>query len=134
MRVLFPRHINQWLFSTMSFTIWPLTVTLPQLLLLAIGLVGTFFIGNSLIQNGFGKWVSMALASPCLIIFVAIAFFEVSEMNLLSFISKMIQNHFLDVTEKFQVQYAGDDAITTLIAKSKIQKKTTTFTSKAKSF
>jgi hypothetical protein len=118
----------------MSFTIGPLTITLPQLLLLAMGLVGTFFIANSLIQNQFGKGMAMVLASPCLIIAIAIAFFEVSEMNLLSFITKMIQNHFLDVTEKFQVQYAPIDPITTLIAQSKVQKKTSTFTSKVKSF
>jgi hypothetical protein len=55
-------------------------------------------------------------------IFIVIAFFRVSELNLLAFIAKKIKDNFLDVRKRFQVNYAKQDPIEVLIAKSKQEK------------
>ena len=51
-----------------------------------------------------------------------IAFFNVSELNLLAFIAKKIKDNFLDVPKKFQVNYMKLDPTEITIAKSKQEK------------
>jgi hypothetical protein len=55
-------------------------------------------------------------------IFIIIAFFRISELNLLAFIAKKIKDHFLDVPKRFQMNYEKLDPIEIVIAKSKQEK------------
>jgi hypothetical protein len=55
-------------------------------------------------------------------IFIIIAFFRVSELNLLAFIAKKIKDYFLDVPKRYQMNYEKLDPIEILIAKSKQEK------------
>ncbi len=102
----------------MTFTIWPLTVGIVQLFVLALGVAGSFAIANYLIKNGNHKIVAIAAASPLTLIACAIAFFEVSEMWLLEFLAKMARTHFFDTTTKFQVNINKPDSTDLLIKKS----------------
>jgi hypothetical protein len=56
------------------------------------------------------------------LIFVVIAFFQVSELSLLAFIAKKIKDVFLDVQEKFQVNYTKFNPTEIMIQKSKQEK------------
>lgn len=53
---------------------------------------------------------------------MVIAFFNISELNLLAFIAKKVKDVFLDVQKKFQVNYAKQDPIEISIAKSRQEK------------
>jgi hypothetical protein len=53
---------------------------------------------------------------------MVIAFFNISELNLLAFLAKKIKDSFLDVPKKFQVNYTKTDPIELTIAKSKQEK------------
>lgn len=62
---------------------------------------------------------STLLAVPIMVICVIIAFFSVSEMGLLEFISKLIRTYFLDVSIKYQVNYDKVDRMQVLLGKIK---------------
>lgn len=66
--------------------------------------LGTF----QLVSNGSAgnrtAWLIAAI--PVLLIFVVIAFFKISEMGLLEFLTKMARNYFFDSNTKYQTQYA----------------------------
>ena len=115
MKVLFPRHIKKWILSSMSFNIWPLTIGIGQLFILALWIAGSFGIANYFIKNGQNKFVAIAFASPLTLIAFAIAFFEVSEMWLIEFIAKMLRTHFFDTTTKFQVNVEKPNKVDLLI-------------------
>lgn len=115
MKVLFPRHIKKWIFSSMNFTIGPLTVGLWQLFILVVWVAGSFAIANYFIKQWQNKIVAIAFASPLTLIAFAIAFFEVSEMGLIEFLAKMIRTHFFDATTKFQVNVEKPDKIDLLL-------------------
>lgn len=53
---------------------------------------------------------------------MVIAFFNVSELNLMAFIAKKIKDNFLDVPKKFQVNFTKTDPVELTIAKSKQEK------------
>lgn len=115
MKVLFPRHIKKWIFSSMNFSIGPITVGLGQLFILVLWVAGSFAIANYFIKQGQNKIVAIAFASPLTLIAFAIAFFEVSEMGLIEFLAKMIRTHFFDATTKFQVNVEKPDKIDLLL-------------------
>ncbi len=115
MKVLFPRHIKKWIFATMSFRIWPITVDIIQLFILAIGVAGSFAVANYFMQQWQPRFVAIAVAAPLTLIAVAIAFFQVSEMGLIEFIAKMLRTHFFDTTTKYQVNTNKEDNINLLI-------------------
>jgi hypothetical protein len=56
------------------------------------------------------------------LIFIVIAFFNVSELNLLAFIAKKVKDLFLDVPKKFQVNYTKLNPTEVIIAKSRQEK------------
>jgi archaellum component FlaG (FlaF/FlaG flagellin family) len=57
------------------------------------------------------------------IVFLVIAFFQVSELSLLAFIAKKIKDSFFDVSKKFQINYTRtNDPVEITIAKSKQEK------------
>ena len=53
---------------------------------------------------------------------MVIAFFNVSELNLMAFIAKKIKDNFLDVPKKFQVNFTKTNPVELTIAKSKQEK------------
>ena len=53
---------------------------------------------------------------------MVIAFFNVSELNLVAFIAKKIKDNFLDVSKRFQMNYTKMDPTEIMIAKSKQEK------------
>ena len=55
------------------------------------------------------------------LIFVVIAFFKISEMNLLEFIVKFIKSHFIDTAEKYQTNYNRPNPLEISFAKNKAQ-------------
>jgi len=118
MKVLFPRHIKKWIFASMSFSIGPITVSLIQLFILTIGAAGSFAVANYFLKQGQNKIIAIIFASPVFLIALAIAFFEISEMNLIEYLSKMIRNHFFDTNTKFQVNVPKTDEIDLLIKKN----------------
>ena len=56
-------------------------------------------------------------------IFITIAFFNVSELNILAFFAKLIQNRFFDTTEKFQTMNEKPSKSELAIRKHKIDDK-----------
>lgn len=124
MKVLFPRHIKKWFLAGMTFTIGPLTVSIVQLFVLALWIAGSFAIANYLIKNGNHKVVAIAAAAPFTLIACAIAFFEISEMGLIEFLSKMARTHFFDTTTKYQVNTQKPNEIDLIIKKSHTEEQT----------
>ena len=123
MKVLFPRHIKKGFFSSMTFTMGPLTVSIVQLFVLALGVAASFGVANYLIKSGNNKFIAIAAASPITLIALAIAFFEVSEMGLVEFLAKMARTHFFDTTTKFQVNIQKPDKTTILIKQNRSEEK-----------
>lgn len=121
MKVMFPQHIKKWFFSGVAFSIMWFSISFIQLVILAIWIV--FALGVfSTFSNADAKWLGVFFAVIIFIIFIVIAFFNVSELNLLAFISKKIKDFFLDVPKKFQVNYTKQDPTEITIAKSKQEK------------
>jgi len=130
MKVLFPRHIKKWIFSSMNFSIWPLTVWLWQLFILVLGVAGSFAIANYFIKQGQQKVIAVIFAAPLTLIACAIAFFEISEMGLLEFLAKMLRTHFFDATTKFQVNVEKPDKINLLLKEIHTEEQTQKITFK----
>lgn len=61
------------------------------------------------------------LGVPVFLIFIVIAFFEVSEMNLIHYTVKMLKTYVLDTAKKFQVNYPHIDPLDILIKKQSVQ-------------
>jgi hypothetical protein len=59
------------------------------------------------------------LAIFILLIFVAIAFFKISELALVPFLAKMVRNNFFDTKKKFQENYTREDPVDILIKENK---------------
>lgn len=121
MKVMFPQHIKKWFFSWVAFSIMWFSISFIQLVILAIWVV--FALGSfSAFSNADAKWLWIITAGIIFIIFIVIAFFNVSELNLLAFIAKKIKDNFLDVPRKFQNNYTKIDPIEVIIQKSKQEK------------
>lgn len=102
-KVLFPRNVKKGLFN-MNMNIGPLSVSLVQVFILMIGLgagLGTF----QLVPKSVGKTAGIVIAIPIVLLFLVIAFFKVSEMGLLEFLTKVARNNFFDSNKKYQTQY-----------------------------
>lgn len=121
MKVMFPQHIKKWFFSGVAFSIMGFSISFIQLIILAIWIVFALWVFSTF-SNADAKWVGVVFAVMIFIIFMVIAFFNVSELNLLAFIAKKIKDFFLDVPKKFQVNYAKQDPTEITIAKSKQEK------------
>ena len=118
MKVVYPKNIKKWLFAGMTFAIWPLTISILQLFILAVGVAIALAAFNS-----FAKWWSKAIgfliALLILLIFVAIAFFKISELSLVPFMAKLVRNNFFDTKKKYQENYAKEDPVDVVIRESK---------------
>ncbi len=113
MKVVFPKHIKKWIFGTMSFQVGPFTISIIQLFILALGIALSLGVFNALGQES--KGVGIIFAIPVLVIFIIIAFFEVSELPLIPFLAKIAKTYFFDATKKFQVNYERIDPTTIAI-------------------
>ncbi len=118
MKVFVPRNIQKGWFK-MNFQMGPISVTLIQLILLAVGMAVALVIWNSMVKSGSTKTVAAVVAVPVFLIFVFIAFFKVSELGLVAFIAKLIRTNFLDAPKKFQDDYERIDPADIAIKKSK---------------
>lgn len=97
------------------------SISFIQLIVLAVGVVFALWVFSTFSNaNAKGTWLVLAIL--IFLIFLVIAFFQVSELNLLAFIAKKIKDNFLDVQKKFQVNYAKHNPTEITIAKAKQEK------------
>ena len=101
----------------MSVTIGPATITVVQLLILAMGIGLSLGVWNKLVTGNVDKLIAFLFVLPILLLFIFIAFFKYSELTLIPFIAKMIRTYFLDVTLKFQVNRDRPDPLAITLAK-----------------
>ena len=118
---MFPQHIKKWFFSGVAFSVMGFSVSFVQLIVLAIWVVCALWVFSAFNNSG-AKWAGLVLAVIIFIIFLVIAFFQVSELSLLAFIAKKIKDSFLDVSKKFQVNYVKHNPTEITIEKSKQEK------------
>ena len=97
------------------------SISFIQLIILAIWVIFALWVFSAFNNSG-AKWAGLIFAIIILIIFLIIAFFQVSELSLLAFIAKKIKDSFLDVSKKFQVNYAKHNPTEITIEKSKQEK------------
>jgi hypothetical protein len=122
MKVVYPKHIKKGIFGTMNFQVWPFTISIIQLFILAAGIALSLGVFNAVGQES--RAVGIIFAIPIFLIFVVIAFFEVSELPLIPFIAKLMKTYFFDATKKFQVNYEKPDRMQVLIKEAASQEKT----------
>lgn len=118
---MFPQHIKKWFFSWVAFSVMGFSISFIQLIILAVWIVFALWVFSTF-SNANAKWLGVIFAIIIFIIFLVIAFFNVSELNLLAFIAKKIKDFFLDVPKKFQVNYSKLDPTEITISKSKQEK------------
>jgi hypothetical protein len=120
MKVVYPKHIQKGMLAGMTFQIGPISLSIVQLFVVAIGVAGAMAIFNTFSKSG-GELVGIVLAICVLLVFILIAFFKISELALIPFIAKLIRNNFFDAKRKFQVNYDRMDPIKLLIKKYKTE-------------
>ena len=121
MKVMFPQHIKKWFFSWVAFSVMWFSVSFIQLIVLAIWVIFSLWVFSTFNNSG-EKWVWFVVAVIILAIFLIIAFFNVSELNLVAFIAKKVKDIFFDVQKKFQVNYSKNNPTEIIIEKSKQKK------------
>lgn len=121
MKVMFPQHIKKWFFSWAAFSVMGFSVSFIQLIILAVGVVFALWVFSTF-SNAGAKWTGLVVGVLVFLIFVVIAFFQVSELGLLAFIAKKIKDVFLDVDKKFQVNFTKFNPTEIMIEKSKQEK------------
>lgn len=118
MKIFIPRNISGGRLK-MSVSIGPLSLSIIQLMILAIGLWLTLALWNTLFKNGTSKGTAFIIALPVFLLCVFIAFFKYSELTLIPFCAKLVRTYFLDATKKFQVNRNKPDPKSVLLAKSR---------------
>lgn len=118
MKVFYPKNISWGRFS-LSFPIWPFKVTLAQLLIIAAGAAISLAIWQWVNKSWANQLLGIMLSVPVMIIFLVIAFFEISEMNLAQFITKIIRTNVLDESIKYQTNAERIDPNDIIIKKIK---------------
>lgn len=108
MKVTFPKNIKKWLLAGMQLNLWPVSVSVIQLFLLALWVGLSLAIFSALSKSaGTVMWIIFAI--PVFVIFIALAFFKISEMWMLEYIAKLFRNKFFDVQKKFQIDFEKND-------------------------
>lgn len=118
MKVVYPKNIQKWMLAGMTFSIGPINLSIIQLFLVGIWVAIATSVFNSF-SKAWAKAIGALFAILALLLFVFIAFFKISELWLLAFVSKLIRNHFFDTTKKFQTNYDKIDPLKIAILKSK---------------
>lgn len=119
MKAVFPKNIQKGLLSGLNFSIGPLTISLVQLFILAIGIAISLVVFSKFSQTSKVAWTFFAVL--IFLFFVLIAFFKVSELNIIAFLAKVIQNHFFDSTQKYQTTFNKISKTDIMIEKFKTQ-------------
>jgi len=122
MKVPFPKNIQKWILSGMTLNLGPISLSIVQLLLVAVGVWLWLAVFNAWAKSG-SKAVWVIFAIPVLILFLMVAFFKVSELSLLAYVSKIFRNKFFDTTKKYQVSFEKFDNTDVLIKEAKIEDK-----------
>lgn len=117
MKTMIPRNIEKGFF-TMNFQIWPFTVSIIQLFIIAIWVWAGLWTFNFFSQWGGSRIIWWVFWGFVILIFLVIAFFEVSELGLIAFIAKMIRTYFLDSPRKFQINYEKIDPTTLVLRRA----------------
>lgn len=120
MKVTFPKNIKKWFLSGFSIPIWPFSVSIIQLLIVAMW-VWLSIVAFNAGQKAWSKAVWLALAIIIMIIVIFVTFFKVSEMNIIQFVAKKIKENFFDVTKKFQSNSEKLDSIEIALKEWEIQ-------------
>ena len=118
MKVVYPKNIQKGLFAGMTFTIGPLTISIIQLFILAIGIAIALAAFNTLAKAG-SKILGIFVALIILIIFIIVVFFKVSELSLIPFLAKMARNNFFDTKKKYQVNYNKENPLDILLQETR---------------
>jgi len=114
MKVVFPKNIKKWIIAGMSFNIGPITLSIIQLFLVAIGVAAGLGVFNAVQKSG-SKVAAAIVAIPVLGLFLIMAFFKVSELGLVAFVAKLFRNKFFDTTKKYQVNFDRVDPFDILL-------------------
>jgi len=120
MKVVYPKNIQRWLLAGMTFSMWPLTINVVQMFILAIGISAGLAIFNW-VSKSWSKAIWVLLAIVVILFFVVIAFFKISELWLIAYIAKLVRNGFFDTKKKFQVNYDKTNPLNVLIQESKTE-------------
>ncbi len=123
MKVVFPKSIKKWILAGMTLSLWPISLSVIQLFLVALGIGLALVVFNS-VSKTWSKAAWVVFAIPILIIFILIAFFKISEMNMLQYVAKIFRNKFFDTTKKYQEDYQRYDKTEILIKEFKNEEKT----------
>ncbi|PZM87005.1 MAG: hypothetical protein DLD55_03625 [candidate division SR1 bacterium] len=119
MKAVFPKNIKKGLLSGLNFSIGPLTISLVQLFILAIGIAISLVVFSKFSQTS--KLAGTFFAILIFLFFVLITFFKISELNIVAFLAKVIQNHFFDSTQKYQTTFNKISKTDLMIEKFKTQ-------------
>lgn len=119
MKAVFPKNIQKGILAWLTLNVGPISVSLVQIFILAIGTAGAFMAFNQFQNTNRVIWVVAAVF--VFLIFLVIAFFKISEMNLLEFIIKFIQSNFIDTSQKYQTNYKKNSSLDIQIQKSKAE-------------
>lgn len=121
MKAVFPKNIKKGLLAGLTFSIGPLTISIIQLFILAIWVALALVVFSQFQESS--KVIGTFFAIIIFLIFAVIAFFDISELNIVAFIAKIIQNHFFDATEKFQTMNEKPNKTEITIKKNKTDDK-----------
>lgn len=119
MKAVFPKNIQKGLLAGLTLTVGPISISIIQIFILAVGVAGAFLAFNQFQKAS--RVVGAVSAVFVFLIFVIIAFFKISEMNLLEFIVKFVKSHFIDTAEKYQTNYNKPSPLEIAFAKNKAQ-------------
>ena len=119
MKAVFPKNIQKGLLAGLTLTVGPISVSIIQIFILALGVAAAFFAFNQF--QKVNRVIGGVSAVFVFLIFLIIAFFKISEMNLLEFIVKFIKSHFIDTAEKYQTNYNKPNPLEIRFAKNKAQ-------------
>lgn len=123
MKVTFPKNIKKWLLAGMTLNLWPISLSIIQLFLVAVW-VGLALAVFQTVSKTWSTTAWIIFAVPVLVIFLLIAFFQISEMSLLEYIAKLFRNKFFDTTKKFQSNFEKEDKLQILIKESNLEERT----------
>jgi len=118
MKVVYPKNIKKWLLAWLTFQIGPISISIIQLFIIALGVAAALAVFNY-VAKAWSKiwWVFFAVV--IIIITIVIAFFKISELTLIPFIAKMLRNNLFDTRKKYQNNYTKNNPVDILIKESK---------------
>ena len=120
MIVTFPKNIKKWFFSGFTFNIWPFSVSVLQLVMVAMWVwlaMAAFNAG----QKAWSKAAWLFFAALIMIFVIFVTFFKISEMNVVQILAKKIKENFFDVSKKYQSNSEKLDWIEIALKEGKVQ-------------